>query len=104
MKEAQDGCDANELEEDDDCAQVFTNCNAGGLRGRVTEDNFADRYLETYCAVDCTADLTDICSNLDRTDRETTVEPAGWTCEPATYGSDETFPTPPFECFQVCGY
>ena len=115
MKEAKDECDPDELE-DDDCTEVLTNCSVGGL-GRVTVDNFAEFYITAYCGAGCSADLSAICDRpLDTTDGGTAaacdfqanaaaacVDPANWTCEPLGYGSDDTYPSPPAACLEVCG-
>jgi hypothetical protein len=114
VKAAKDECDPDELD-DDDCAEVFTDCSAGGFGG-VTVDNFVELYLEAYCNAGCTADIRAVCDS-DTTDTTETfacdfqadaaaacVDPANWTCEPLYSGDSVTYPTPPAECFEVCPY
>ena len=85
--------------------------------GGVSEDNFGEKYFEAYCGAGCTADLSAVCdatTDGSGTDGESTcefdkaaakacVDVANWTCDPLIEGSEDTYPTPPADCANVCG-
>lgn len=84
--------------------------------GGVNEDNFGEKYLEAYCGAGCTADISAVCDattdgtsdgggecDFDKAAAKACVDAENWTCEPLIEGSDDTYPTPPGDCLNVCG-
>jgi hypothetical protein len=121
IKDATEDCDAEDLADADECGEVF-DCgdDGGGLGvgpGGVTEDNFADLYFEAYCGAGCSADISFVCDTPFTTKNTTgtnqcdfdaraaaaCVDVDNWTCEPLIEGSDDTYPTAPADCIDVCG-
>ena len=115
VKDARKDCDVDDLD-DDDCAEAF-DCDGGGfVGGPVTIENFGQRYLEAYCNAGCTADISAVCDtdvdtgggtgygcDFDAKAASDCVNTANWTCEALIEGSDDTYPTPPSDCVNVCG-
>lgn len=115
LKDATDDCDAEDVADADECGEVF-DCDGGGggLPGSVTLDNFAEKYIGAYCSAGCTADISAVCDSTFEGGTESTncdfdasaaaacVDVRLWTCEPLIEGSDDTYPTPPSDCLDVC--
>ncbi len=114
-KDARQDCDIEDVV-DDDCGEVF-DCDGGGfIGGPVTIESFGPYYLEAYCGAGCTADISAVCDqDIDATsgtgygcDFDTKaavacVDVRNWTCEALIEGSDDSYPTAPPECADVCG-
>ncbi len=87
--------------------------------GGVNEDNFAEKYFDAYCGAGCTADISAVCDaatdgtdgttdgtstcDFDKKAAKACVDVANWTCEPLIEGSEDTYPTAPADCANVCG-
>jgi hypothetical protein len=114
-RDARRDCDPEDVV-DDDCSEAFE-CDGGGfVAGPITPENFTTRYLGAYCGAGCTADLSAVCDatfesdgtsgygcDFDANAAAECVDVRNWTCEPLIEGSDDTYPTAPPVCANVCG-
>ncbi len=120
IKDATEDCEAEDIADADECAEVFDCGDDGGLNlgpAGVTVDNFGTKYFDAYCGAGCTADISFVCdSDLDTSGTGSTgncdfdpqaaaacVDVSNWTCEPLISGSEDTYPMAPRECADVCG-
>ena len=116
IKDATEDCEAEDIADADECAEAF-DCGDGGGIGPlgVTVENFGEKYIEAYCGAGCSADISAVCdSTFDTTGGGTSecdfdasaaaacVDVSRWTCEPLIQGSEDTYPSPPSDCLNVC--
>lgn len=76
---------------------------------------FPAAYLDAYCSMDCTGDVTRVCESTEEPDlrweegcvydmdaAQDCVERDNWVCDILLEGMTETYPMPPNVCLHVC--